>query len=82
MPFRYAGHYIASQLNSSLAGQHQGYINEQVKEFGGKALVFVEDIGLLVIAVSTVVAMSLEISAMFRAINVTLADLLLLFIYL
>ena len=54
----------------------------KLKKSGCKALVFVEGIGLLVIAVSTVVAMGFEISSMFRAMNVTLADLLLLFIYL
>ena len=53
-----------------------------LKESGYKALVIVEDIGLLVIAVSTVIAMSFEIGLMIKAMNVTLADLLLLFIYL
>ncbi len=54
----------------------------KLKNSGYKALAIVEDIGLLVIAVPTVVAMGFEISAMFSAMNVTLADLLLLFIYL
>ncbi len=53
-----------------------------LKKSGYKALVLVEDIGLLVIAVSTVIAMSFEIGLMINAMNVTLADLLLLFIYL
>lgn len=53
-----------------------------LKKTGYKALVLVEDIGLLVIAVSTVIAMSFEIGLMINAMNVTLADLLLLFIYL
>jgi len=53
-----------------------------LKKTGFKALVIVEDIGLLVIAVSTVIAMSFEIGLMIKAMNVTLADLLLLFIYL
>ena len=53
-----------------------------LKKTGYKALVLVEDIGLLVIAVSTVIAMSFEIGLMIKAMNVTLADLLLLFIYL
>jgi len=54
----------------------------KLKNSGCKALVIVEDIGLLIIAISTVIAMGFEISSMFRAMNVTLADLLLLFIYL
>jgi protein PsiE len=54
----------------------------KLKDSGYKALVIVEDIGLLVIALSTVIAMSFEIGSMFIAMRVTLADLLLLFIYL
>jgi len=54
----------------------------KLKESGHKALVIVEDIGLFVIAVATVIAMSFEIGSMFQAMMVTLADLLLLFIYL
>jgi protein PsiE len=54
----------------------------KLKESGYKALVIAEDIGLLVIALSTVIAMSFEIGAMFIAMKVTLSDLLLLFIYL
>jgi protein PsiE len=52
------------------------------KNSGYKALVIVEDIGLLVIAISTVIAMGFEIVFMLNAMRVTLADLLLLFIYL
>ncbi|MBL7004630.1 MAG: phosphate-starvation-inducible PsiE family protein [Gammaproteobacteria bacterium] len=52
------------------------------KKTGHNALVIVEDIGLLVIAISTVIAMGFEIVSMFKAMQVTLADLLLLFIYL
>ena len=47
-----------------------------------KVLIIIEDIGLLIIAISTVIAMSFEIGSMFNAKVVTLADLLLLFIYL
>lgn len=54
----------------------------KLKNSGYKALIIVEDIGLLVIAISTVIAMIFEIVSMFKAMNVTLADLLLLFIYL
>ena len=55
---------------------------KNLKDSGYNALVVVENIGLLVIAISTVIAMSFEIVAMFKAMKVTLADLLLLFIYL
>ena len=54
----------------------------KLNDSGYKALVIVEDIGILVIALSTVIAMSFEIGSMFIAMKVTLADLLLLFIYL
>ena len=54
----------------------------KLKESGHQALLIVENIGLFVIAISTVIAMSLEVVAMFQAMTVTLADLLLLFIYL
>jgi len=54
----------------------------KIKNTGQKALNLVEDIGLLVIAIATVIAMSFEVVAMFKVMKVTLADLLLLFIYL
>ena len=54
----------------------------KLKESGYKALVIVEDIGLLIIALATVIAISFEVVEMFKAMKVTLADLLLLFIYL
>ena len=47
-----------------------------------KALLIAENIGLLIIAISTVIAMSFEVVSMFKVMTVTLADLLLLFIYL
>jgi len=53
-----------------------------IKNSGQKALIIAEEIGLLIIAVSTIIAMSVEVMSMFKAMNVTLADLLLLFIYL
>ena len=55
---------------------------DQLKTTGHKALAVVEDIGLLIIAIATVIAMSLEIGSMVAAMKVTLADLLMLFIYL
>ncbi|HUW50686.1 MAG TPA: phosphate-starvation-inducible PsiE family protein [Sulfuricella sp.] len=45
-------------------------------------LSFMENVGLLVIAIATVIAMASEIISMARAANVTLTDLLLLFLYL
>ena len=54
----------------------------KLKESGYKALVIVEDTGLLIIALSTVIAMGFEVVEMFKAMKVTLSDLLLLFIYL
>lgn len=54
----------------------------KLKKSGYKALVIFEDIGLLVIAIATIIAMGFEIGVMIKAMKVTLADLLLLFIYL
>ena len=54
----------------------------KLKNSGHKALAIVEDIGLLIIALSTVIAIGFEIETMLKAMKVTLADLLLLFIYL
>ena len=53
-----------------------------ISKIGHKAITWVEDIGLVIIAISTVIAVGIEISAMLEARTVTLADLLLLFIYL
>jgi protein PsiE len=57
-------------------------IMNNIKSIGQKALVLAEDIGLLIIAIATVVAVGFEITSMINARIVTLADLLLLFIYL
>ena len=54
----------------------------KLKNSGYKALIIFEDIGLLVISISTVIAMGFEVVSMVNAMKVTLADLLLLFIYL
>lgn len=53
-----------------------------IKGIGHKALTWVQDIGLLIIAVATLVAVGFEVTSMANARTVTLADLLLLFIYL
>ena len=55
---------------------------KEINKFGHKAITFVEDIGLIIIAISTVIAVGIEITAMVEAKTVRLADLLLLFIYL
>lgn len=54
----------------------------KLKDSGYKALVIVEDVGLFIIALSTVIAIGFEVVQMVEAMKVTLADLLLLFIYL
>ena len=53
-----------------------------ISRIGHKAITWVEDVGLLIIAVSTIIAVGIEITSMLEARTVTLADLLLLFIYL
>jgi protein PsiE len=55
---------------------------KQINRIGHLILISVQDIGLLIIAISTVVAVGIEIAVMVEARTVTLADLLLLFIYL
>jgi protein PsiE len=57
-------------------------MDNQITRFNKKALATVEHIGLLVIAIATVVAMANEVWLMIQAGHVKLADLLLLFIYL
>ncbi|MDP1681467.1 MAG: phosphate-starvation-inducible PsiE family protein [Burkholderiales bacterium] len=53
-----------------------------IQNFNQWLLALVEHIGLLVIAIATVIAMSSEVLQMWQVQRVTLADLLLLFIYL
>jgi len=53
-----------------------------ITRIGHKAITWAEDVGLLIIAISTVIAAGIEITSMFEARTVALADLLLLFIYL
>lgn len=54
----------------------------EINKIGHKAITLVEDIGLIVIAISTVIAAGIEVNSMLEARTVRLADLLLLFIYL
>ncbi len=53
----------------------------QIKRVNMRLLSFVENIGLLVIAVATVVAMLAEVVSMFGAMRVSLGDLLMMFLY-
>lgn len=55
---------------------------KNLREFGHKILTWTQDVGLLIIAVATIVAVGFELSSMIGAKTVTLSDLLLLFIYL
>jgi protein PsiE len=54
----------------------------QINRFGKRAIVLVENIGLLIIVIATVIAVGIEIASMVSERTVNLADLLLLFIYL
>ncbi len=56
--------------------------SQSVKKFNLRVLTFVEHIFLLVIAIATVYAMATEVLVMIAVEKATLADLLLLFIYL
>jgi len=53
-----------------------------LKTVGSKILTLCENIGLLIISIATLIAMGFEVTSMITARVVTLADLLLLFIYL
>lgn len=55
---------------------------QSIKEFNQNLLALVENAGLLVIAIATVFAMGSEVLKMVGALQVTLTDLLLLFLYL
>jgi protein PsiE len=54
----------------------------QIKKFGNKAISLTENVGLIIIALATVIAVGIEVTSMISAKTVTLADLLMLFIYL
>lgn len=57
-------------------------MQHDITRLNKRLLAFVEHVGLLVIAIATVVAMAQEVMAMVNAGTVRLADLLLMFIYL
>ena len=54
----------------------------QINKFGTRAIILAENVGLIIIAIATVIAVGIEVTSMISAQTVTLADLLLLFIYL
>ena len=53
-----------------------------IQNTGKTILTIIQDIGLMLIAIATVVALGIEVAHMINARTVTLADLLLMFIYL
>ena len=55
---------------------------DKISIAGHRVLTLIQDIGLIIIAISTVVAVGIEIRVMWENGTVLLADLLLLFIYL
>ena len=55
---------------------------KRLKDITHTSLDLVQDIGLIIIAIATMIAIGMEVMTMVRAAMVTLADLLLLFIYL
>ena len=54
----------------------------KINTFGYKALVIVEKVGLIIIALSTLIALGFEVFSMIQALTITLSDLLLMLIYL
>ncbi|WPC75839.1 phosphate-starvation-inducible protein PsiE [Vibrio porteresiae] len=54
----------------------------KIRKLGYHYLTIIEDLGLLLIAALTIIAMGVEVGAIYRAMTVSLGDLLLLFIYL
>ncbi len=55
---------------------------KSIHNIGHKTLTWIQEAGLVIIAICTVVAVGIELSSMLAARTITLADLLLLFIYL
>lgn len=53
-----------------------------IQQTGKSILTLIQDVGLLIVALATMVALGIEVMHMFDARTVTLADLLLIFIYL
>ncbi|WP_435234175.1 phosphate-starvation-inducible protein PsiE [Psychromonas sp. PT13] len=57
-------------------------MDSKLKKTAYRTLVYCEDFGLIIVAISTVIALGFEIFSMIGAKAVTLSDLLLMFIYL
>ncbi len=57
-------------------------MNKSIQQFNQKLLQLAEHVGLLVIAIATVIAMGSEVVSMVREARVALSDLLLLFLFL
>jgi len=55
---------------------------KQIKDWVNQSLAIAQDIGLIIVAIATLVAVGIEINFMFDNGTVLLTDLLLLFIYL
>jgi len=54
----------------------------KIQHSAHKLLVYIETLGLFIIAIATIIAIGFEIAVMVKAMKVTLGDLLLMFIYL
>lgn len=54
----------------------------KLRHNSNQALTWIQDIGLLIIAIATIIAIGIELLTMIEQRHVSLADLLLLFIYL
>ena len=72
----------ASQLGELAVLLNGNICMKEIKKLGYQAISLVENIGLFIIAISTIIAVGIEITSMMEAWTVKLADLLLLFIYL
>lgn len=57
-------------------------MNQQVKDTVSRSLLLAQDFGLIIVAIATIVATGIEVKVMLDNHDVTLTDLLLLFIYL
>jgi protein PsiE len=57
-------------------------MSQRLRNYSHRVISFAEDLGLLIIAIATLIAVGFELRHMIIAATVTLADLLLLFIYL
>ncbi|QFY91059.1 phosphate-starvation-inducible PsiE family protein [Magnetovirga frankeli] len=57
-------------------------MRSKLRQSSHQIIAYAEDLGLLIIALSTLIAVGFEIAHMINSRTVTLADLLLLFIYL